>query len=246
MDCDLARRLLPFARPGSPDLETADREALHRHLVGCAACAATASAESATDAGLFAAMRAVPIPDALHVRLTTRLTAARFAFYRRVAVRVLLGGCAFALVLTLWSAWRRPTLDPTAAAMQAYELSGQGKSNDEAREAVTNWLQRIDGRLEAPDDFNYRLFVFPVRSELQGLTGVPTLVFARGEATLRAYAVREGQFKDLAGFREPVELGGCTVEARRYPKLPGWVFVVVTSGGVPDDFRRPNRPLDPA
>jgi hypothetical protein len=246
VDCDLARRLLPFARPGTADLEAADRAALDRHVANCSVCAASVAADLAFDAGLSRAMRAVPVPDAFHARLTTRLTATRWAFYRRFGGRLLLAGLALAVSWTLWTAWRRPTLDPTAVAMQTYELSGQGKSSDEAREAVRNWLRTVDGRLDAPDEFNYRLFTFGCLSDFQGLTGVPTLVFARGEANCRAYAVREGQFKDLAAFRESVEVGGCTVEARRYPSLPGWVFVVVTSGGPPDDFRRANRPLDPA
>jgi hypothetical protein len=246
MDCELARRLLPFARPGGPDLEAADRAALDRHVAGCSACAASAAADGAFDAGLARAMRAVPVPDALLARLNTRLTAARWVVYRRLAARLLLLLCAFGIAATLWTAWRRPTLDPTAVAMQAYELSGQGKGNDEAREAVTNWLHQIDPRLDAPDEFNYRLFAFACPSDFQGLSGVPTLVFSRGEALCRVYAVREGQFKDLAAFRDAVEVGGCTVEPRRYPSIRGWVFVVVTSGGPPDEFRRANRPADPA
>lgn len=244
MDCDLTRRLLPFMRDA--DLEAQDRVDLDRHLADCPACATAAARDLAFDTALARAMPAVPIPDAFHARLTARLTAARFAFYRRLAVRLLVVVCVLGIVCTMWTAWRRPTLDPTAVAMQAYELSGQGKGNDEAREAVAAWLRQVDPKLQPPDEFNYRLFAFACRSDFQGLSDVPTLVFARGEAMCRAYAVREGQFKELAAFREAVEVGGCTVEPRRYPSLPGWVFVVVTSGGAADEFRRPNRPLDPA
>jgi hypothetical protein len=246
MDCNLARQLVPFARPGSADLEAGDRADLDQHLAGCPTCASSAAGELAFDAGLARAMRAVPVPDALHARLNTQLLAARMAFYRRLAVRGLLAAC---LVVVAWiglTAWRRPVLDPTAVAMHAYELTGQGKSNDEARSAATVWLRGIDARLEAPDEFNYRLFLFPSATSFRGLADVPTLVFARGEASARVYVVRDGAFKDLATFRDPVEVGGCTVEARQYTTMPGWVFVIVTSGAPPDEFRRPNRPLDPA
>jgi hypothetical protein len=81
---------------------------------------------------------------------------------------------------------------------------------------------------------------------LQGLSGVPTLVFVHNDAVMRVYAIRENAFRDLAAFREGVEVGGCTVEARRYDTMPGWVFVVVTAGTPPDEFRRPNRSLQPA
>jgi hypothetical protein len=246
MDCDLARRLLPYSRPGGADLEAADRAAVERHLAGCPACAAVAAGNRAFDAGLARAMAAVPVPDAFRARLATRLAAARMAVYRRWTVRVLLVAiCAVAVCLG-WVMWRRPVLDPGSVATQAYELSGQGKSDEEARDGVTAFLRRTDARLAAPDEFNYRLFAFPCYSDFQGLTGVPTLVFARNDATTRVYAVREQAFRDLTTFRDPVEVGGCTVEARRYPSMPGWVFVVVTAGAPPDEFRRPNRPLVPA
>jgi hypothetical protein len=245
MDCDLARRLVPFARPGDADLDAADRAALDRHLAECAACGGVAAADRAFDAGLARAMAAVPVPDAFQARLTTRLTAARMAFYRGVAVRGLIAALAVILVLGGWSMWRRPVLDPAGVATQAYELSGQGKGDAEARDTVTAFLRQFDAKLEAPDEFNYRLFAFHCRSDLQGLSGVPTLVFVRNDATMRVYAVRETAFKDLAAFREAVEVGGCTVEGRRYDSLPGWVFVTVTAGAPPDEFRRQNRPLPP-
>jgi hypothetical protein len=243
MDCDLARRLLPL---GSADLDVTDRSALDQHLAGCPDCSGALAADHAFDAGLSQGMGAVPIPDAFRVRLTTRLLAARMAFYRRLAIRGLAALLAVGLAWGGLAALRRPTLDPTAVASQVYDLAGQGKTDAEARDGVTGWLKPIDGKLEAPDEFNYRLFAFACRSEFQGVTGVPTLVFVHNDATMRVYAVRENSFKDLAAFREAVEVGGCTVEARRYDTMPGWVFIVMTSGAPPDEFRRPNRPAQPA
>ncbi len=246
MDCDLARRLLPFARPGGADLDPADRAALDRHLASCPGCAAAGAADRAFDAGLARAMRAIPVPAGLGLRLHARLAAARMAFYRRLVAYVLIAICALIAGCFAWAVCSRPVLDPSQLAQQTYELSGQSRADADARQAATDWLRQADARLRAPDEFNYGLLSYATLSDLRGLAGVPTLVFARGGATLRVYAVREHAFKDLGGFREGVEVGGCTVEARRYEAMPGWVFVVVTSGAPPDDFRKAGRPLDPA
>jgi hypothetical protein len=244
MDCNLARRLLPYSHPG--DLDAPDRAALAHHLDACPACAAAGAADRAFDASLARAMRTVPIPDGLPVRLHGRLLAARMAFYRLVAVLgLLVAGVAFAAWFG-WSAWRRPAFDPWSLARQTYEMGGQSRSNDEARDLATAWLRQFDDRLQAPDDFNYKLLAFAERTDFQGLSGVPTLVFSRNDATMRLYVVREHAFKNLGDVREPAEDGGCTVECRRYDAQPGWVFILVTAGAAPDAFRPPQPVLAPA
>jgi hypothetical protein len=245
MDCDLARRLLPFSRGGA-DLDAADRAALGHHLAACPACAAAGAADRAFDAELGAAMRAVPVPDGLPVRLHNRLLAARWAYFSRVLVQALLAAAILVLASYEWLAWSRPVLDPQAVAQRAYQMSGLSRANEDVQGGTTDWLRQFSARLEAPDDYNYQLLSFTSQSEFQGLMRVPTLVFTSNGATMRVYVVRESEFKNLAAIREPVEEGGCTVDARRYASQPGWVFIVVTSGASPDAFRKPNRPLDPA
>jgi hypothetical protein len=250
MDCNLARRLLPYDRPGGSDLEAADRAALGHHLESCPGCAAAGRAERAFDTALARSMRAVPVPDGFAVRLNSRLLAARFAFFRRI---FLLGFLVIAILggsLLAWSAWRKPELNAALLAQQTYELNGQSRTNDEARAAATDWLRQFDSRpffpptLVAPDDLNYKYLAFAQRSDFQGLSAVPTLVFARNDATMRVYVVREGVFRNLGEVRE--DAGGCTIEARRYESMKGWVFIVVTSGAPPEAFRQVDRPLDPA
>lgn len=246
MDCDLARRLIPFNRAHASELDSDEVEALNRHLAECSNCSTAARIDRDFDSSLARAMQALPIPDHFPARLHTRLLAARMAIYRRWAMRGLLVLCLGVAGWAGWSTWRRPVLDPTGLANQAYEWSGASRSNDEARDLATAWLRTIDPQLQAPDEFNYELFLFPSRSDLQGLRSVPTLVFARRNANMRVYAVRENAFKDLSAFRDPVEASGSTVEARRYESMPGWVFVVVTSGAPPEQFRRPAGQLVPA
>jgi hypothetical protein len=244
MDCNLARQLLPYSRLGGADLDAADRAALGRHVDTCPACAALGTADRAFDAGLARAMRAVPVPDGFPSRLTAGLAAARMTFYRRLGVRLLLLGCAVVAGWLAWSEWRRPTFDAVQLAQQTYDLNGASRGLDEARQSATDWLRQTDEHLQAPDDFNYRFLSFAGLSAVQGLPAVPTLVLSRGDATMRVFVVREHAFRNLGDVRE--EIGGSTVEARRYPSMPGWVFIIVTAGAPPDAFRPAGRPLDPA
>ena len=124
MDCNLARRLLPFDRPGGSDLDAADRAALAHHLESCPACSAAGRAERTFDMALARSLRAVPIPDGFSGRLTARLAAARFAFFRRVFLLVLLvvGFCG--ATIWGWSVWRRPELKADLLTQQTYELNG--------------------------------------------------------------------------------------------------------------------------
>jgi hypothetical protein len=244
MDCNLARSLMPFARRGGMDLDAVDAAALDRHVESCPSCAAAGATNRSFDAVIARAMRAVSTPEGMSARLTTTLRAARVARYRRIALAAAAVTCV--LVATAWGmvGWLRPVLDPAQLAQQTYQLNGQARTDEEARAAATDWLRLIDDRLQAPAEFNYKLLAFAERSALQGLNRVPTLVFTRGEATMRVYVVRESAFRDLGEVRE--EVGGCTVLTRRFESLPGWVFILVTSGASPDAFRQPTRPLDPA
>jgi hypothetical protein len=165
-------------------------------------------------------------------------------FYRRLGVRLLLLGCAVVAGWLAWSEWRRPTFDAVQLAQQTYDLNGASRGLDEARQSATDWLRQTDEHLQAPDDFNYRFLSFAGLSAVQGLPAVPTLVLSRGDATMRVFVVREHAFRNLGDVRE--EIGGSTVEARRYPSMPGWVFIIVTAGAPPDAFRPAGRPLDPA
>jgi len=244
MDCDLARRLALFARPGELDADAA--AALDRHLADCPACAAVRG-ERAFDTQMAKAMQAVPVPSGARERLSTRLAAARAAWWRRFWV---CAGLGLALVVGSGvglSYWLRPALDPAAVAQAAYEQSGLWRSNDEARETATTWLRAIDPDLHAPDELNYKLLAFEIQSKFAGLTAVPTLVFVRGDATARVYVVRENALKNLRALvDQPYEEGGCTVTARRYADMPKWVFVIVTAGAPPDAFVRPVQQQPPA
>jgi hypothetical protein len=248
MDCNVARQLLEFARPGAAELDADDAAALERHLAACPECGPPARSERAFHAALARAMHGVAPPDGARLRLHTRLLAARMAWWRRTLLGALTAAVALLLAVSAGVYWGRPTLDPYAVIQKVYEQTGLWRTNDEAREVVTSWLRQLDERLQAPEDLNYKLLISLERSDFQGLRSVPTMVFVRGgDATMRVYVVRAHAFKNLRAFAEqPVEDGGCTVAVRRYPELRDWVFVVVTAGAPFDAFLRPTRPVPPA
>jgi hypothetical protein len=247
MDCNDARRLLAFARPGVAELDGADLASLETHLAECAACGAAYRIERRYDERLAAAMQAVPVTADGPARLMARLSAARWAWWRnRVLVfaaaaigAVLLGTIAF-------SYFGRPTLDPVTVAQSAYEQTGQGRTWEEARSIVDQWLRGIDLRLSAPAEWNYKLVAFLERSQFEGLSSVPTIVFTNGNVAARVYVVRASAFKNLDALEQPIEAGGCAVFVRRYAELPGWAFIVVTSGGPIEQFLRAVVPPQPA
>ncbi len=241
MDCDLARHLLQFARPGTAELEPADAAALEKHLADCPDCGPATRAERAFDARIARAMPAVPLAADFHARLGTHLLAARAAWWRQFSLRFGAAGAALLLAAgAAWWFWGRPTLDPYAEVQRAYEQSGLWRSNDEARALATDWLRRHVGQLEAPEELNYKLLVALGHEDFQGRRSVPTLEFVRGDATMKVHVVRESAYRNLKDLLDqPVEEGGCTFLARRYADMPGWVFIIVTSGAAPDNFRRP-------
>ena len=128
-------------------------------------------------------------------------------------------------------------------AQQTYDLNGVSRGLDEAQGSATAWLQQFDARLQAPDDLNYRLLSCAGVSNLQNVPGVPTLFFSRGDATLPCFVCAHSAFKNLSDVRE--EIGGCTVETRRYPSMKGWVFILVTAGDRPTPSA-PRPRADPA
>jgi hypothetical protein len=247
MDCNEVRRLLEFARPGVAELDGPDLAALESHLASCAECSAHSRSERRRDERIAQMLASVAMPADGPSRLLARLAAARRVWWRN---RILAAAAVFiglTLVATLtYQLFGRPNLDPFAVAQTAYEQAGQWRGAEEARNVADRWLKKVDGRLAAPAEWNYTTLAFLGRSEFEGVSAVPTLVFVRGDATARVYVVRASAFKNLAAFDQPVEEGGCTVAVRRYADQPDWAFIVVTTGGPIERFLRAPLPQQSA
>src|SRR4051812_10413886 len=109
MNCDVARQLFDFARPGATELDAAEIAALETHLADCPACAALARGEHRRDEAVARRMQDLsPLPGARD-RLTQRLVAARTAWWRGFALRGMIGA---AVLATGYVAFPAPRLDP--------------------------------------------------------------------------------------------------------------------------------------
>src|SRR5947208_9129496 len=82
MDCERTRPLLPFARPGSHELDAATIAGIERHLADCPDCSARFAAERRLDDQFARAFQAVRPPDGMRQRLGQRLVSARRAWWR--------------------------------------------------------------------------------------------------------------------------------------------------------------------
>lgn len=247
MQCDDARRLLPFVRPGTGELDESERTALDTHLSGCPECSQHYRTESEAETAIGRAVRDVLVPADLRHRLERTLDAARYAWWR---FRLL--GAAAVIFTTLLVAgatnrMTRPTLDAYAIAEATYEQMGHWRTADDARLVADDWLRQQDQRLSAPPDFDYTKLAFVGRTDFGGLMSVPTLTLVRGDFTARVHFVRAAAFKGLGDVAEqPIDRGQCTVSVRRYDELPGWLVIVVTGGGPVDWFLRKIDPAAPA
>jgi hypothetical protein len=237
MDCSDARRWLDFARPGVAELDGPELEALESHLASCGECRGRQRSARRLDEQFGGLMMAVPIPADASNRLLAKLAAARRIWWRNRLLACTAAGLAILLgAVASYHYFGRATLDPFGLAQNAYEQAGQWRGGDEARSVADRWLKNIDDRLLAPAEWNYGTLAFLTRSDFEGVSSVPTMVFVRGDATARVYVVRTAAFKNLAAFDQPVEEGGCTVAVRRYAEIPGWAFIVVTTGASVERF----------
>jgi hypothetical protein len=235
MDCNHARLLLHFVRPGSTELEPQDLDSLRQHLADCAACGAAARAEKRFDDVIGRAMHAVPLPLHLRQRVLDRL--AKEDPYRRR--RRLLAGAAAAAVLLLaagvsWHVWLRPLPEieipisfveaRTPAAVEAWFRDHEGIDMVAPRYGP-------EGRA-----FNYELLESLEVAVHQGQP-VPRLCFHSVEggrqvtAAVWVLSERQFSFENL-----PSSVSGSTMVIG--PE-GGFVFIVEYSGGSLEPFLRP-------
>lgn len=222
MDCDTARTLLLFYRPGRPaDLAAEDVAALEGHLASCPACSAALRHRQAADMAIGRAVRAVPVPGGLRAALVERATADLARAWRRTwLTRTAAAAAVVVAGLVAWGGYGILTRTPldTDAAVAVFDDPG----GETRRWMVANGLP------EQPEDFDLRLATFRGWGELDGRR-VPAVVLqhpvAPHQATL--YFLPPGRF-DL---RDAGNAAGSNATARLYKDLPGgWAVLVVYTG----------------
>ena len=178
MDCNTARVLLDFARPGAPELKPSDADELARHLDACPDCGPAARAERSLDECLGRAMRQVEVPGHLRKTLVARLDAERGDWYRRrIGHFVRAAAAAAAVVLLSWGVWRwtrpgptRIDLDRICANVSEFRLSP-------TPEKVNESLQALGVEEQAPQDLRYIYLIAPPAMAEFEKQRVPMLVF---------------------------------------------------------------------
>lgn len=174
MDCDTARDLFAFRRPGGPsELAPDDLAALDRHLAGCPACATVARRQDGFDAAVATVMTAVPVPTGLHGRLVRRVAARRAAGVRRRLFSYAAAAAALLLAVGLGYGVRRatqPILNPEEFARQ------QDQTAEGPDVAVADWLRRQKLPAELPLPVDFRNYAFHGTQPVMG-RDVPVVVF---------------------------------------------------------------------
>ncbi len=197
MDCKSAHLLMEFARPGSPELDAGEAEALRQHLAECGDCAALAAAERRADEHLGRAMRDVPVPDGLRQRLLTRLTAERKAWYRH---RPVLGFGAAAAVLLIGWVGHLLWFNRLPAISNEYVRQLADRQRPTTAKEVAEAFKELRVEVTPPPRLNYRLLKSYDLSLFQQWHQVPHILLVapaegnRREATAHVYILSKRRF----------------------------------------------------
>ncbi|MFL5241833.1 MAG: anti-sigma factor family protein [Gemmataceae bacterium] len=237
MDCQTARLLVGFC-PSAREIKGDEAEALESHLAGCPECGPFAQGERSFQARMSQAMRQVPIPEGLQLRILARLKAERGDYYRRWighSTRAVLATAALFLISWLiWSLFQKPPpnldLDDIHQAMFA-------KINSPDKEHVEQWFgETYHANIVAPTGFNYAFLVDYDLSEFQGKR-VPMLLFVHEQVTARVFVIssKEYNFANLPTGAN-ISSGGFTVEVW-HPPGADYAYVIVFTGDSLDPVR---------
>lgn len=230
MECRTARLLLELAHPQGAELESADADALERHLTSCSECGALARAERRVDSVLATAMREVPIPAGLRGTIKGRLAAERANRARRLwwqRGRWVAAAASLLLVIGAW--WLLRPL-PTPSLTDIHAENAPRHAQD-----VAQRLAALEFPDAVPPHFNYGLLISLQAVEFQGQSRVPYLIFhdGRGENYVaEVFILSARRFnRDAALEQERVDSGGLTVEVREHPDNPRVFYLIRYTGG---------------
>jgi hypothetical protein len=235
MDCNHARLLLTVGHPLATELETADKQALAAHLADCPECGPWAEAEQRADEKLGAAMRDVPVPEGLQLRIARRLRAERDAWWRGWLVRaagiLLVVGLATSLA---YAAWNR--LKPAPDTQQVLDRFDKLPY---APEQVEQWYAARNVRMTAPPKFEYGYLKSLGLADFEGKQ-VPYLLFlypGKGQdrpGVAQVYVLTDRQF-NLSNLRGVPVLPGSqqSVAILPHPTDPQVVYVIVHTAETP-------------
>lgn len=201
MDCNTARFLWHFVRPGLPELEGADARDVNQHLQECGECSSWARAEGLTEEALAHAMSRVPVPTGLRERIGQRLAEQRKANRRRSLAACLTAAVVLAVLFGSW-AWlaNRPALVDLEPFL--WVKSAAAPADVEA------FFQSQGVTMSAPTQFRYELLEGFDLANFNG-KNVPRLLFVERGPTggrpilAQVYVLSADQF-DLSSLDQGV------------------------------------------
>lgn len=244
MDCDTARDLLAFRRPGGPaELAPTDAAALDQHLADCPACAETAARRTAFDAAVAAAMKAVPVPADLRAAVIERTTAAHARQFRRKVATWAAAVAAVVVAGVLAYGVRRATQPVFDAEGFAWQ---QDQAADAPDRAVAEWLRQQGLPPELPLPFDFRHYAFHGTQPVNG-KNVPVVVFQTSRPnhfrpdTLRVFLIRDGDFR-FDGLRDAVSSLFTARILKDDRDENGVVYLALTNAADLTPFLMPPRP----
>jgi hypothetical protein len=253
MDCQNARLLLPFVRPGGRDLGADDAAAVQAHLAGCSACQAFTGAEQRFDAVIGRAMLQVEPPVELHHRIRQRLAQERRRWWRK-RVGYLAGAAAVLAAVAVGAVMltdeaRKESVDLSSFSQQLGDrLGAEPLELDDYFNKTRLLPRKRQEKYAAPPDFDYRKCLGYGIGLLSGVE-VPRLEFVHyrpdgRSVTAHVYVLHESHFR-LKGIDPGTTLrddaSNRSILLRRYPQLPHFAYVVVIfdSGQLPEFLAKP-------
>jgi hypothetical protein len=228
MDCKTARQTLDFARPRRPELESADLEALESHLADCPECGPLAQTERQMDTRLAQAMRSVPVPEGLHLRLLARLETERKTQNRRWRRRIAIPAAAAALVLALGLGWKLLQKPEHIYATEIAQEAADRMFNPHPW-AIENYFSGQGIRTVAPADANYTLLHHYGVAPFQG-ERVPFLLFTDGRNDVHVFILRTKDFDVDEAARNQQMVGSGWKTVIRYDPSGNYGYLVIYLG----------------
>ena len=228
MDCQTARLLLLFYRPGrTSDLAQDDLSSLESHLQTCPACSASLAKQASAQSAIAKMIVDVPIPSQLKTQLHAQVTAKLSALWRAKWLARATATAAMATFGVLsWSAYlaaNRPTLDTESVTYQTESALESPERN------ALDWLnaERLMDKL--PEDFDLRFVRFAGKRDLQGVSVHALQLDSPNSRQIAwVYFLAPGQFRTASA---PDSVSASNATTRIYRELRGgWTVVVAFTG----------------
>ena len=244
MDCIHARLVMVLHSREAQELDADARAALDQHLEVCADCLAWSHQESRVDDTIGAAVRNVPVPQALPSKILHQLE------QRRPSRRGPWISAAAAVLLLSMSiggyVWYAQKPKVSLRTVEEYVVS----VDITAAEQVENYFADRGMPIKVPAEFNFDHYESHMIAEVQGRK-VPRIDFfsrndSQGNGTFAyVYVFAKDRFHmvDVMSLGQdfgPIVTSRHRIETRNFPDHPGYVYVIVYTGSQPFFIRPPS------